>query len=543
MGVETRTEAVRTLEKAKDELQALSRASESAIESVARAFEGLASHADTILNLAAAIVRCVENESVSSVLPKVQTLGTTARGFIGGRLQATTGILESVTREVGLLCQLSMVTRDQAAIAFETKALSVLTNIEVARLGAVGEGFQYFAHELADFSKSVAEDARQLSSHTDSRRAAINKTRRVLAAEMPRLREELARIEVDLGNALAGVDSSLTQLSRTPVQFRTCVEDVAQQIAGVVAAVQAHDITRQQIDHVQEAFALISARMRSEGNAEDEVAQELARAYAGLTIQVYQLRTIKEAIATWVSQIRTCMDGILRVSASEVVGIGPVVLDQERELSFQLAHIEGLERESQANSERIQRTFGGLSNLMQLVTEHLQRSKSVRGHLQLLSFNSIIEASHLGTQAAAILAIAKSIKEISAEWNRITDQSGQAMQEVLSLVKQTNELMGAFSEVSNERLGEAQAQTRAGLDNLRTAAAFAAGQAQSMKAATEQMQAKTTEVGNIVDVLDACFGRIDAVLAEIEAVRSQLESDHPEVKERYDAAEVEQLFS
>ncbi len=69
-------------------------------------------------------------------------------------------------------------------------------------------------------------------------------------------------MEVDLGNALAVVDSSLTQLSRTPVQFRTCVEDVAQQIAGVVAAVQAHDITRQQIEHVQEGFALISAKMR-----------------------------------------------------------------------------------------------------------------------------------------------------------------------------------------------------------------------------------------------------------------------------------------
>ena len=54
-------------------------------------------------------------------------------------------------------------------------------------------------------------------------------------------------MEVDLGNALAVVDSSLSQLSRTPVQFRTCVEDVAQQIAGVVAAVQSHDITRQQI--------------------------------------------------------------------------------------------------------------------------------------------------------------------------------------------------------------------------------------------------------------------------------------------------------
>ena len=88
-----------------------------------------------------------------------------------------------------------------------------------------------------------------------------------------------------------------------------------------------------------------------------------------------------------------------------------------------------------------------------------------------------------------------------------------------------------------------KSKRRAGLDNLRTAAAFAARQAQEMKAATEKMQAKTTEVGDSVDLLDACFARIDAVLAEIEGVRRQLEIDHPEVKERYDAAEVERLFS
>jgi len=78
---------------------------------------------------------------------------------------------------------------------------------------------------------------------------------------------------------------------------------------------------------------------------------------------------------------------------------------------------------------------------------------------------------------------------------------------------------------------------------LRTAAAFAARQAEEMKVATEQMQGKVAEVGKSGDLLDACFGRVDAVLAEIERVTHQLESDQPDVKKRYDAAEVEQLFS
>jgi len=544
-GVGTTAEVVSALEKAKGELQAMARIVESEIGSVARAFEGLAGHTDTILNLAAAIVGCVENECVSSILPKVQTLGAAARRFIAERLQATTGILETVTTEVKLLRQLSDVAGGQEAIALEIKALSVLTNIEVAHLGAVGACFQYLAHELSDFSHSVTAGTHELASHTNARRAALEDTSRALSAELPRLREELARIEVDLGNALTMVDSSLTQLSRTPVQFRTCVEDIARQITGVVAAIQTHDINRQMNEHVQEALTLICTRMRDAGNSENGAARELPRAYAGLTIQIYQLRTIKETVANWTSQIRACMSGILTVSASEVLGIGPAVLEQERKVSSQLARIELLEQESRVYSERIQRTLGGLSNLMQLVGEHLQRSKSIRDRLRLLAFNSIIEASHLGTQADVILAISTSIKGISAAWSQITDQSGHAMQEILNLVKQTNEVMEAFSPAGNESLSEAQVQTRAGLDSLRTAAEFASRQAQEMKAATEKMQAKIAEVGKTGDLLDACFGRVDAVLAEIEGVQRQLEIERPDVdvKEGYDAAEVEQLFA
>ena len=544
MRAEARTEVVHTLEKAKGELQALTGTAERGIESVARAFEGLAGHADTILNLAAAIVGSVENESADSVLPKIQTLGTAARRFFGDRLQATTGILETVTTELKFLCQLSRVTCRQAEIALETKELSVLTNIEVARLGALGTPFQYLARELADFSMSVTKDTQELTRLTDGHRGAMEETRRVISADVSPLRQEVARHEGDLSNALVRVTSSLTLLSRTPAQFRACVQEIAAQIAGVTAAVQAHDITRQQLDHVQEAFTLISARMRGNGTAEIETAQELAGAYAGLTIQIYQLRNIRETLVNWASQIRTCMVGILRISASDVVGISSAVLAQEREVSSQLAHIELLQRKSQAHSERLRRTLGGLSNLLELVSEHLQRSKSVRSdRLHLLTFNSIIEARRLGTQAAAILAIANCIKGISAEWGQMTDQSGQTLGEFLNLVKQANKLLEPFSEASNKSLCEAQVQMVAGLESLRTAAAFAVRQARDIKVATAKMQAKITEAGKAVDLLDACYGRIGVVLAQIEGLRQCLEIEHPDMKELYDAVEVEQVFS
>jgi hypothetical protein len=532
-----------TLEKAEGELRGMALNMEREISSLVRAFEGLAGDTDSVLNLAAAIVGCVENENISSVLPKVQALGAAAKSFIGERLQATTGILDTVGTEVNLLRQLSQLTVGQESIALETKALSVLTNVEAARLGSAGAGFQFLARELADFSGALAQDTHELASQTEGRRAAIEETKAALSAELPGLREKLTRVEIELGKVLAILDSSLTELSSLPVGFRMSIERTAQQIAGVVAAVQSHDITRQQIEHVVEAFTLIAMRMTGNGESGNGVDRELPCAYAGLTIQIYQLKSIKQILNGWITQFKTCMGEILKVSASEVVGIGPLVLEQEREVSSNLAHIELLERESQSYGMKIQRTLGGLSNLMQLIGEHREKSKAVRHRLRLLSFNSIIEASRLGAQAGAILAIARSIKEISAAWSGIADQSGDAMQQIQNLANQTDEVMEAFSEAGAETLRGAQAQTVTSLGNLRNAAAFAARQGQEMKAATEKMQSKSADLSEIGNQLDACFGCVDTVLNEIEPLRRQLEIDYPYVKDQYDAVEVEKLFS
>jgi hypothetical protein len=476
----------------------------------------------------------------------VQALGGEAKRFLGERLRATTGIVETVSKEVQLLRQLSRVASSQEAIALEIKALSVLTNIEVARLGNVGAGFQYLARELADFSQTVIKDTHELASHTDGRREAIDETRRVLLAELPRLREDLARIEVDLGQALAAVDSSLTRLSLTPAQFRTGVQDIAQQIAAVVSAIQSHDITRQMNEHVREGLEMIWAAMRGlekpqPGGSGQWPTLDIPQAYTGLTIQIYQLRIIQETVANWSAQIKSCTGGILRVSTSEVMGIGPTVLEQEKKLSSQLGHIEVLERESQVYSARIQTTLGGLSQLKQLVGEHLQRSKSVRHRLQLLALNSIVEASHLGTQADAILAISSSIRGISASWGDITEQSMRAMDEIGGLVEQTNQVLEVFSEEGNQRLREAQEKTRAGLENLRSAAEFAAGQAQEMQGATEKMQKQIAEVGKTGTLLDSSFSRGDAVLADLESLHREWTGD-PRVQGGHDEAEMERMF-
>jgi hypothetical protein len=543
LSVHCQSGAVLALAKAGQELDSLTVESEREIQAAGKAFEQLARQTEAILELAAGVIGRVEDNSINAILPRVRSLGEEVKSFIQQRLCATTEILETAAAEASLLERLSHLTRGQRSIARETQVLSVLTNIEVARLGELGKGFEYLARQLDDFSQSVAQGTKELASHTDERKSAIEETRRTLAAEMPRMDRELTEIDADLGKALEAVDSGLARLSRTPAQFRSCVQEIAGNIAGVVAAIQAHDITRQQVEHVEGGLRLIAAKMDGANGAGIETDAELPQIVAGLAIQAYQLRSIRQTMGSWVTQIKTCMDGILRIGCSDVMGIGPLVLEQERELSSELARIETLEQKCQHDSEGVRETVASLSNLMQLVGEHVERSRSVREQLQLLTFNSIIEASHLGSKADAILEISHSIKRISGAWGALTDRSAEAMAEILELVKRAESSMKIFSEANGEELAGAQADTRMALESLRAAAEFVATQAVAIESSFGRMQTMIAAAGAAGDCLNATVTHIDAALSGVETLQREFEKECPGKRGAIDHAEMEAVYS
>ena len=146
------------------------------------------------------------------------------------------------------------------------------------------------------------------------------------------------------------------------------------------------------------------------------------------------------------------------------------------------------------------------------MNEHQERSQTIRHRLQLLTFNSLIEANSLGQRGAVVSAIANLTKEVSAEWNVIADQSRLALTGIKNLVKQNHEVMEVFSEASSQKLREEQSETRAALDIVRDAAAFVGREAAQMQIATDKMQAILTTSGNGEDQFHACFGNLDRAL-------------------------------
>jgi methyl-accepting chemotaxis protein len=255
------------------------------------------------------------------------------------------------------------------------------------------------------------------------------------------------------------------------------------------------------------------------------------------------LKSTEGTVEAWLSQIGTCIDNILRVSSSDLAEIGPMVLRQDREISSQLARIELLEAECEKDNDEVKETIRGLSSLMQLVGEHVEKSKYVRDRLQLLTFNSIVESSRLGKKADAILEISQSIKRISVDWSALTDRSAQAMDEILGLVDQAGEGMRAFSNEGNAGLRVAQEDTRVGLESLREVAAFTAEKVAEVGDVTERLKAKIAAVIASKNRLADKFAEIAALSEELESVRLLLRANDPGGQQVTDRAAVEAYYS
>lgn len=526
--------AGRTMRAIAEELGTVLEESQREVGRLAGDFEAMAQATHGMVEGAAAIVACTRGERLQGVQDGVHRLGEATRHFLRQRLESTARVVETVAAEADLLARLARQTQAQKAIVRETAMLRVLTNIEVARLGEVGIGFEYLAHELEDFATAVAESIGALTAHTEERRAEIETTRRELTAELPRVREEYAQLEAILARAQAEVDTTLGELQATPARFQGCAEEIAQQIAGVVAAIQANDITRQQMEHVRSALHAIAAEMESSGGS-----AELAE---GLTIQSYQVRSIQATAEGWTGQIRRCLDAIGQLAAAEILNLGRGALGRERELEAELARIEQVEERCAADNAKVQASFTGITGLMQLVSEHLERSRAVRERLQLLMFNSIVEASHLGAQADGILEISNTIKRLSGEWSQLTQESERAMQEIRILVERNESTMETFSGGAQEELRTAREQTQGGLAILREAAGCAERRGQQIQEEAGMLQGRVSEVRAAGERLQRCLDGLRNVPGGIERMRTAAVPEQGREPAQVDAAAMEQRF-
>jgi methyl-accepting chemotaxis protein len=348
------------------------------------------------------------------------------------------------------------------------KNLYVLSNfikIETARIkgsdkefAALVEDIKQLAGNIESKSKVLYEQTRSLSILTRKNLTIISdfetrqqgQSRKILDGSMKNLhslseRNELSAVTVN------NLSSQWDHISRS--------------IGEVVAALQFHDITRQQIEHAMEALnglacresapdhsnrlpAIIGKRRLGPSGPEDPQASSLQER-AGLTVatcklQMAQLRYAADDLVSAVNRVKTHLRtisgqaGEMSQEAKGVTGIkgknGSSFLEEmERDLS---ALTGSLGDYAKLNRE-MEKTMGQVAEMVAGMSSFVNEIEKIGIDMKMVALNAIIHAAHIGDEGLPLGVLAESVHHLSVE---TTDQINTIADHLKTVITTSDQL-------------------------------------------------------------------------------------------------------
>ena len=330
------------------------------------------------------------------------------------------------------------------------KNLYVLCNfikIETARIKGSEKEFSALVEDIKKLAGNIETKSNVL--HAQARSLGqLTRQNLIIINEFESKQQGQSRIILD------GTMKNLSSLSeRNELSVRTLKnlsgqwKAISQSIGEVVAALQFHDITRQQIEHVIEALnGLVSTdgtppngrtvpairdrfNLSSSGSGESRNGSQKDKAglmVAICKLQMAQLRFASDDLVSAVDRIKTHLRTISsRAGEMSQEAKGITGKKEETEASFlgeiekdltsltaSLADYANLNREMEATMGQVAETVCGMSSF---VTE----IEKIGIDMKMVALNAIIHAAHIGDEGLPLGVLAESVHRLSVE---TTDQ-------------------------------------------------------------------------------------------------------------------------
>lgn len=296
--------------------------------------------------------------------------------------------------------------------------LGLYTRIENARLGDA----------TADLS-DVADDVRHLAAEIEEKSAGILEQAKALTGL---LRDTVRRLDEQF-KAQKGEVTALTQ--GTAASLKSLAEchrrgaaaagtmsrhygEVHRNISEVVTSLQFQDITRQQVEHVCEAFTEIGARWGS-GEPDRETVRFAA---SGARVQAAQLRHTRDALIAAVSRILDSLRAIARQTKAISTATDDMVRATERQgnsvlddVEARLKQVAGELARYDQSSRRLYETIHSTVSSIASMADFANQIENTGFAMTIVALNAQVKTSHIGAEGAALGVLAGKIQEITGD--------------------------------------------------------------------------------------------------------------------------------
>jgi methyl-accepting chemotaxis protein len=299
------------------------------------------------------------------------------------------------------------------------RILSISTKIESSQLNHNSNGFVTIAEEVERLATliqikftditSSAELVKKLIEHT------LIWTSDLETRQGGKIKEILDSTRATL-EVLTQKNESSSQMAR---KISAELESISKNMEEVVAYMQFHDITRQQVEHVEEALQGVYNKLDDDNQDMEKVLQETGTV---CEVQKAQLVNAKEKFTRAVSTIMDSLKGIsFNISAIDGDVRKLAGTENESSLSF-FSQIESgvfsIISSLRESIEAISKLSAGMDDLGKTVvgiSQFVNDVGEISSELELIAMNARIKAAHTGEEGAPLGVIAEAIHKLSID--------------------------------------------------------------------------------------------------------------------------------
>lgn len=508
------------------ELKVVSGTTENEFLSIGGRLQEFYQRAGGISSVATELVGEVAGPQVGTAMNELQTILDEMAHYVNHAQKETDLSAETLNEVIALLEQVSAPLAGFKKINKVLRMLGISTKIESARLGQSAAGFDTLASDVGQLSIQVHEKAAIVLSRKLDLEGAIRQTLSgVLTAGaqqhdlvlgiLDRTRTSLAALtEVNsrCGTAATGISSSSDEVSRN--------------IGEVVMSMQAHDIVRQQVEHVEEALRELQSGLNGGAPDLDEIASVCR-------LQIAQLKHASSEFGAAVSTIVGSLHEIARKESglTRETGCMAGIADEagsgffsgmQKDLSIVTS---ALTESSQAN-RRLCEAMGSVAETVREIGTLVADIETLGEEIKLIALNAQIKSAYTGDEGAALGVLAEAIQRLSVDAIDHTGAVSNALGGIRTVTERLNHGMTEETSALDEEV-QRMVDTLLALlgtlrqvnETLRDSLSRMDAEVQDLSEEIEQVTAGITVHETTTRVLGEAIRRLEEIVADAQRIQ------------------------
>lgn len=324
------------------------------------------------------------------------------------------------------------------------RMLGISTKIESARLGDEDKGFNTLADHVEKLSNIINEKVGIISTKSSFLQTGINSTTKKLEHLEKDQDRHAKQILSSTGTTLDQFEGKYNECSVRAEKISKSSVNVSRNISDIVTSIQFHDITRQQMEHVNEAITEAAEKTGINNSSSDfENNQESIE----FIHDICELQSIQfsnsinefvdavtsivenlKGVAGYVSDIFN--DTMCLLSHGDSAGSGSLSSVKDDLLSV----LAGLNKNDEISVE-LSKSIKEVIYIVEDLAKFVSEIEEIGTEIEIIALNARIKAAHTGLNGLALGVLAEEIQKLSIDAKLQTVSVTQILNEIGEISK------------------------------------------------------------------------------------------------------------